>query len=257
MRTLNTDQIKRWFHRPRQSHLPRESSMEWYFTFHPRTSFLKTLPQDSEVVDVGAGDGTLSTFRDWPAPARKDLRLFAYALDMGVHFDKFDGYEIGDWNVAPPDFGGRTFDAIVCAHFVEHIADPVSLIRWAAHKLRPGGRMYLEWPSPASLSLPSRAELDTADGVPLMISRFQDDCTHRDLPQRQVMIDGARASGLVVDTEGTISLPWLEDEMLAQFAHHEDGFARQAAFWSRTMWSQYLIIRQPDEAVQNAAESQS
>jgi hypothetical protein len=105
--------------------------------------------------------------------------------------------------------------------------------------------------------LPSRAELDTVDGVPLMISRFQDDCTHRDLPQRQVLIDGARASGLVVDTEGTISLPWLEDEMLAQFARHEDGFARQAAFWSRTLWSQYLIIRQPDEAVRNFPESTS
>ncbi len=247
MRALDIDQIKRWFNRPRDSHVPRDNVMELYFTFHPRTAFLKTLPHGSEVVDIGAGDGSLSVFRDWPAPARPDLRLYAYSLEKGEHFDKFDGFEISDWNQSPPEFGGRMFDAIVCAHFIEHVADPLSLVRWAARKLRTGGRMYLEWPSPESLPLPPRGELEAA-GVPLIISRFHDDGTHRDLPQRQHVLEGCRAAGLAVDAEGVVSLPWLEDEMLAQFRDDADGFARQAAFWSHTRWSQYLLLRQPQAA---------
>ena len=34
--------------------------------------------------------------------------------------------------------------------------------------------------------------------------------------------------------------------MLAHFRDDTDPFPRQAAFWSRTGWSQYLLLRQPD-----------
>jgi len=157
-------------------------------------------------------------------------------------FDKFKAYEISDWNQSPPEFGGQQFDAVVCAHFIEHIADPASFVAWAARKLKPGGRIYLEWPSPASLDLPSREELKAA-GVPLMISRFDDDHTHRELPDRDAIVAAFEGSGFVVETRGIVRLPWLEDEMLANYRHADDGFACQAAFWSYTGWSQYLILR--------------
>jgi SAM-dependent methyltransferase len=166
-------QIRDWFHAPRKSQLSRERVIELYFTFHPRTAFLKNLPRSASVVDIGAGDGSLSVFASWPEPKRTDLSLHAYSIEKGKSFDKFDSYELSDWNLAPPEFQGRKFDAIVCAHFIEHIADPVSFVDWAARKLNPGGRVYLEWPSPASLTLPPRSELE-ALGVPLMISRFDD-----------------------------------------------------------------------------------
>jgi SAM-dependent methyltransferase len=215
--------------------------MELYFTFHPRTAFLKTLPAGSKVVDIGAGDGSLSVFREWPSPDRKDLKMYAYSIEKGRLFDKFEGFEISDWNTAPPNFNGEKFDAIICAHFIEHIADPLSFGEWAAQKLNRGGRIYLEWPSPNSLELPSRADLESA-GVPLMISRFDDDGTHRELPDRDAVIDSLKILGFSVDTQGIVRLPWLEDEMLAHFKKSDDGFARQAAFWSYAGWSQYLVI---------------
>jgi SAM-dependent methyltransferase len=147
---------------------------------------------------------------------------------------------LSDWNAQPPDFGGRRFDAIVCAHFIEHIARPESLVEWAARKLRPGGRIYVEWPAPVSLALPKRDALERA-GVNVMISHFNDDRTHRDLPDADAIVDAMHAAGLALETRGTVRLPWLEDEILA---HHKDdagGFGRQAAFWSMTGWSQYLI----------------
>lgn len=242
---MDASQIREWFKAPRRTTLPRGRVMELYFTFHPRTAFLKNLPLDSNVVDIGAGDGSLSTFASWPEPRRPDLGLYAYSLEKGSNFDKFDGYELGNWDVAPPEFEGRKFDAVVCAHFIEHIADPSSFSSWAARKLNAGGRVYLEWPSPAALNLPSRAELEPL-GVPLMISRFDDDASHRELPDGDVIAAACIAHGFVIEGRGIVRLPWLEDEMLAHFRDDADVFPRQAAFWSRTGWSQYLVLRLGD-----------
>lgn len=240
--TMDSNQISEWFRRPRKAQLARERVMELYFTFHPRTSFLKTLPAKAKVVDIGAGDGTLSVFRSWPQPARQDLELYAYSIEKGERFDAFAGYEISDWNVSPPEFKGQRFDAVVCAHFIEHIAEPTSFVDWCRRKLERDARIYLEWPSPASLDLPSRTELE-ALGVNLMVSRFDDDHTHRELPDADLMIDAFEKAGFVLETRGIIRLPMLEEEMLAHFREDADGFPRQAAFWSRTGWSQYLVLR--------------
>jgi SAM-dependent methyltransferase len=197
------------------------------------------------VVDIGAGDGSLSVFLRWPEPARPDLSLHAYSLEKGARFDDFASYELGDWNAQPPEFKGRSFDAVLCAHFIEHIADPASFVAWTARKLRPGGRAYVEWPSPAALTLPSRGELE-AIGVPLIISRFDDDDTHRELPDADVVAAACRAQGLEIEARGIVRLPMLEDELLAHFRDDSDGFPRQAAFWSHTGWSQYLVLRRPE-----------
>jgi 2-polyprenyl-3-methyl-5-hydroxy-6-metoxy-1,4-benzoquinol methylase len=242
---MDAEQIREWFQRKRKPQLAGTRVMELYFTFHPRTVFLKTLPYAAEVVDVGAGDGSLSVFKRWPEPTRSDLNLHAYSLEKGRLFDDFSSYAIGDWDAQPPEFDGRSFDAIVCAHFIEHIADPNSFVAWAARKLRPGGRVYLEWPSPASLDLPPRGELE-ALGVPLMISRFDDDATHKALPRAEDIIAACRAQGFAIEGQGIVRLPMLEDELLAHFRRDEDGFPRQAAFWSHTGWSQYLLLRRGD-----------
>lgn len=234
------ERIRGWFDLERKPRLDEGRVMELYFTFHPRTAFLKTLPVDSKVVDIGAGDGSLSVFRAWPSPERNDLRMYAYSMEKGRLFDDFDGFEVSDWNVTRPEFDGITFDAIICAHFIEHIADPTSFVTWAARKLNERGRVYLEWPSPNSLALPSRAELENV-GVPLIISRFDDDHTHRTLPDGDAMAADLQANGFSIAARGIVRLPWLEDEMLAHFSEANDGFSRQAAFWSYTGWSQYII----------------
>lgn len=239
-RTRGVDEIVAWFNRPRTPQLPAGQALELYNTLLPRVAFLKMLPPGARVADIGAGDGSLSVFRRWPAPERKDLKLHAYSIEKGQLFDEYDRYEISDWNVAPPGFEGSRFDAIVCAHFIEHIARPASLAAWAGDKLDPGGRAYIEWPSPGSLDLPPRGVLEAA-GVPLVISRFDDDGTHRRLPDRDAMAKALRRNGFRIEAAGIIRLPWLEEELLAHFKDAEDGFPRQAAFWSYTGWSQYIV----------------
>ena len=133
-------------------------------------------------------------------------------------------------------------DAVVCVHFIEHIDDPGTLSRWLGRKLTPGGRAYVEWPSPHSLDLPARQTLED-NGVELIISRFDDDDTHQRLPRMEEIIESMRSAGLRIETQGTVRLPWLEDEMMAGAV--DDAFNRQAAFWSATGWSQYLIVNRP------------
>lgn len=238
-RAFGPDAICAWFNKPRSGMLGKDRVAELYFTFHPRTAFFKALASGAEVVDIGAGDGSLSVFRSWPEPKREDLKIYAYSIEKGKYFDDFSGYEISDWNVSQPEFEGKCFDAVLCAHFIEHIEDPASLVVWAARKLRKGGRIYLEWPSPNSLSLPPRKELERL-GVPLMISRFDDDHTHRSLPDADAIAGAMRNNGFAIESHGIVRLPWLEDEMLS-YKDAADGFYRQAAFWSYTGWCQYIM----------------
>ena len=238
--TKGVDEIVAWFNRPREPRLDAGRALELYNTLLPRVSFLKMLPPAARVADIGAGDGSLSVFRRWPAPERPDLRMHAYSIEKAPLFDEYEGYEVSDWNLAPPGFAGLSFDALVCAHFIEHIAKPASLAAWAGEHLKPGGRAYIEWPSPLSLDLPPRTVLEAA-GVPLVISRFDDDRTHRRLPDRDAMIRALRRNGFRIEVAGIIRLQWLEEDQLAHFRDADDGFPRQAAFWSYTGWSQYII----------------
>lgn len=242
-------ELKAWFDAPRRSNLSAERVMELYFSVHPRTVFLKMLPAGAKVVDIGAGDGSLSVFLRWLEPKRSDLRLWAYAMDKGRLFDDFEGYALSDWNAAPPEFGATRFDAMLCSHFIEHVAEPASLVAWAERKLAATGRIYLEWPSPHALGLPPRAELERL-GMPLVISRFDDDGTHRLLPDADAMVAAFERAGFSVEARGLVHMPWLEGEMLAHFRESPDPFPRQAAFWSHTRWSQYLVLRRdpPDPA---------
>lgn len=238
---MNTEAIVDWYRRARKSNISPGQAQELYFQFHPRTAFLKMLPADAKVADIGAGDGSLSVFRKWPSPSREDLRLYAYSIEKGERFDQFEAYEISDWNQAPPEFGGVEFDAVVSAHFIEHIDEPASFAAWLARKLKPGGRAYVEWPSDASLSLPSKHDLAHA-GVDLVISRFDDDGTHQILPRREDVERFVREAGLAISAAGVVRLPWLEEELMAHFRDAGDRFPSQAAFWSWSGWCQYLII---------------
>ncbi|UNK48885.1 class I SAM-dependent methyltransferase [Lysobacter sp. S4-A87] len=239
---MDIEEIVEWFNRERRPAMNPGDVQELYFQLHPRTAFLKNLPENARVVDIGAGDGSLSVFKGWPRPVRQDLKMFAYSIEKGEHFDQFEGYEISDWNVAQPSFDGIEFDALVSAHFIEHIADPTSLADWMQRKLRPNGRAYIEWPSEASLSLPGIDEVKRR-GVDLMITRFDDDDTHQRLPARDLMRSALLAQGFEIEQEGVIRLPWIENQLMAGFRDADDVFCRQAAFWLAAGWSQFIVAR--------------
>lgn len=238
---LTIDELEAWFKAERIPSLSKEDAVLLLHNMHPRTRFVKTLPRGAILLDAGAGDGGLVVFRRWPPPSRADLQMYAYSLDKGAQFDAYNGFELGRWEAGPPAFAGICFDAVFCSHFIEHLSDPVPFLQWTAQRLGAGGRLYVEWPSPFSTLLPTRQEL-TDRGITLAISNFHDDATHKVVHDRSCVIRALSDAGYFIELQGYVSLPFVEDELLAHVGNGlDDPYAVQSAFWSKTRWSQYVV----------------
>lgn len=235
--------IKEWFSKPIFRTMQDGELLETFHRQHPSKIFLRSLPHGSRVLDIGAGDGGLSVFKEWPSPARPDLKLYAFSLDKGRLFDKFDGYELGDWAVTRPSFGGQKFDAIHCANFIEHIDDPKSLLEWAGQNLEPWGRLYLEWPTDDSKFWPNLKQLHEL-GFDCIVGNYFDDPTHRHvLPTTSMVSYTLALNKLVIESSGVINMPIIADELLDHYRANDDVVSLQLAYWLRTGFLQYIVAQ--------------
>jgi 2-polyprenyl-3-methyl-5-hydroxy-6-metoxy-1,4-benzoquinol methylase len=231
----------RWFREERGIASDPVVLDQMYNLILPRNIFFKSLPMDSEVLDVGAGDGSFAVQKRWPLIERPDLRLFALSLDIGAHFDQYEAYEIKNFETDPEVFGGRSFDAIVCAHFIEHMAEPAQSIEFFARKLRSGGRLYIEWPHAFTKKLPTRASL-ADQGVDISTFNFFDDQTHIDAWRAEKLARLFEANGFAIETGGRIYLPWIGEQM-RDHARYEEGNTRLTlGAWAAFGWAQYLVV---------------
>ncbi len=241
--------IRAWMAAARRTHLPDESAVEAWHSLSEQCRFVKTLPTAASLLDVGAGDGALQIYRSWPQPPRPDLTMFAFALDPGPMFDRYDGYELGRWPEVRPDFGGRSFDAVFAANFIEHIDDPLGFIRWATGRLTARGRIFIEWPRPESKLLPTVAELRSV-GLDVMTGNYFDDATHRhDLPSQKAVLGELAAAGMRIEATGVTRVPFFEDHLLALGLDKDDRVSRTLAYWSFTAWCQFVVAERIDEMV--------
>jgi hypothetical protein len=211
---------------------------------HPSTVFVKSLPANATVLDFGAGVGGLVSQKTWPDPKRPDLRMYAYSLEYHPSFESYDGYEIGDFDSRPPEFKDVEISAVVAKHVIEHLATPSRFLEWVAHRLSRNGRIYIEWPSEYSQQLPRAIEF-TSQGIDIMISNFYDDNTHKIIPERQSVIEALKKQNFQIESDGYVKIPYFEEELLASLLEHDTSIgqevARRNAFWSLTLWSQYVI----------------
>lgn len=208
---------------------------------HPRYKFLKTLPEGSSLLDANSSGGGLEVFRHWPPPARPDLRMYAYAPSKGPQFDAYDGFELGDWLSVAPRFPEVQFDAIYCSQVIERHDDAAPVLEWIARRLPQAGRLYLEWPSHFSQTLPGR-DILARSGITLRVANFEDDPSHRQIHDRSRVATILSKAGMFVEQQGYVSFPFFEDEILAHIGQGlEDPYATQMAYWSKTRWLQYVV----------------
>ena len=140
-----------------------------------KDAFVRDLPTHARVFDIGCGNRS---------PQRvKAVRPDVYYVGIDVQDYAQSTRSLGmadEYRVTSPDgFLGAlaeerlTMDAVISSHNLEHCADPGAVIACIAGALKHGGRLYLSFPSEASVGFPSRRGS----------LHFNDDPTHVQVPR--------------------------------------------------------------------------
>jgi SAM-dependent methyltransferase len=224
--------------------LSRSELIECYWRSHPRFLFFKGVPPEATLLDVGCGSGGLALWRDWLKPDRTDIRLFGADLEPGEHTSRYEDVWKGDLDRGPVGFGALEFDAILASHVLEHLQEPGRQVGDLAARLAPGGRLYIEVPTPASKLLPSAEEF-RRKGWPMQISNFHDDATHRETFSLDELAGFASAAGLQVEQCGVITSPLLADALMWYGVSRSDEEILLYGYWAKTGWAHSMVMRKP------------
>ncbi len=178
----------------------------------PRCIFVKTLPPNSALLDLGAGNGSLIHYKTWPDIQRTDLRYFGVSLDWQDNFVRYEHVEIGDFMSSTPNFGHLKFDGIMSAHFIEHIPELTRCIDYIADSIANAGRVYIEWPHEASQKFPPASKIREL-GLNASTSNFFDDKTHSSTWSMDEVARSLEQRGFIIEALGRPIFPFLADKM--------------------------------------------
>lgn len=153
----------------------------WFMLPHRIAAIRGHLPQERpRILDVGCGNHSpriTKTYlpdceyhgidnRRWNRDSADDRaidRLYEIDLNAPAGLDRIaDG----------------AYDAVICSHVLEHLAEPCDVVSRLARKVKPGGVLYVETPSARSLKLPRAA--NGWMGIRGSLN-FHDDDSHRQL----------------------------------------------------------------------------
>lgn len=103
------------------------------------------------VLDVGHGDARFLRFVREIGHTAAGLEIDPKAVAQ-ARADRLDVHQ-GDIDAAISIWGEGSFDYITMSHVIEHVHYPQHVISVATRLLRPGGRLWIECPNPASRGL--------------------------------------------------------------------------------------------------------
>lgn len=202
--------------------------------------FYRDLKNDEfTLLDVGCGYGsptdTLRYFprcryhgidRDPKTNRAEDLKRMEafYQIDL----DK-DGCD-----AVPDEF----FDVVLFSHVIEHLHDGLPALAALTRKVKPGGRIYIEYPGPHSLATPHAGGGDCL--------HFCDDCTHVRMYALYEVVNVVLQNQLVIMKAGTRRDPVRLLLTPAMFVFN----CLRGRPWNRLLWdffgfAEYVIARKP------------
>jgi len=142
------------------------------------------------ILDIGCGNGSPTVTKRWfpschyagadiPQSKLSDAEVAAMDAFFPVGTDG-SGYD------AIPD---SSYDFVILNHVVEHMRDPKPIVARLCDKLKPGGLIWIAFPSLRSLSLP-HSEDETL--------QFSNDPTHVYVPDVREMANILLANGVTI-----------------------------------------------------------
>jgi hypothetical protein len=233
------DELLNWLAQPVPAPLTFEEAHDHFLLMHPRIVYLKTLPLNSVVFDIGAGEGTLRHFRSWLGFMRPDLQFVGASLQHAGATRDYEEFFVGNIEIEKPSFKLVPRHAIA-AQFLEHISDPGSLIKWLASVIPVGGSVHIDWPARHTRHLPSRQEFLNR-GFDMSVLKFEDDGTHKFAFGASELSSILTANGFRIRSGGLHDLPYLADCLKHHGLERKDAYLLTMALWLKTRFVAYLV----------------
>jgi SAM-dependent methyltransferase len=162
------------------------------------------------ILDIGCGNNSPSTTKNWfPGCyyAGADIENYNNAESDLAKMDVF--YQLGTDGSGYSNIPDGSYDYVILHHVVEHMTMSAPILATLCSKIKPGGYIWIAFPSLRSLSLPP------AEGS----LHFCDDPTHVYVPSvREIanvllangvkILDAGRSRSLVREMIGLVALPW-------------------------------------------------
>lgn len=148
------------------------------------------LSAGARILDIGCGNGSPSLTKRWfPGCHYAGADVQCYNLsdaDIAAMDAYFPLGADGSGYEAIPD---ASYDFVILNHVIEHMAAPKPTVAMLCAKLRPGGFIWIAFPSRRSLTLPHSVD-ETLN--------FYDDPTHVYLPDLSEIAEEVRSNGVHV-----------------------------------------------------------
>jgi SAM-dependent methyltransferase len=142
-----------------------------------------------QILDIGCGNFSPSTTKHWFPGCHysgADIQRYNNTNEDIAAIDEF--YPLGIDGSGYDAIPESSYDFVILHHVVEHMANPAPILAVISSKLKPGGFIWIAFPSLRSLSLPS------AEGT----LQFCDDPTHVRVPDVREISNVLLSSGVKV-----------------------------------------------------------
>jgi SAM-dependent methyltransferase len=164
---------------------------------------LSHLPQEARLLDIGCGFGDCIRI---VKNIRPDISLYGLDRDDGLIYVQHSEltFRLCDFVKEGIPFSDGLFDLVYCSHVLEHIENPIMLLREIYRVLRKGGILYCEAPDIRSAIIPHVPGV-ASEGM----FNFWDDPTHK-RPWTRISLQAAcRMAGFTRNVTSFYVRDWL------------------------------------------------